>query len=414
MACRTVCWLVGMSVLGGASVGASPRPAPASAVEAVDFTADPGALILTVGLPNPDEQIAPFPLWVRPDTGLMIEFPFPVVAVQGRKARVVRTETDPNNAAAEWIVVPHRIPKTVTDIADVPPPFTLWVSPQFEPTECVLHVTLGDGKVYTFQFYTPLHVETPKDEASQKVATEQGKGSKVPTRQVAYARVRFRAPVDASDIEADASASNPSTTPGRDGRRGDRPSTAAGAAALLPPVVRSEDPPEADLEPLTPEGELGLLDFVRLLQALPEERALATAQANPVVQSVMRGADPSDVGTFGQSHTVRLLWVCRDTTSGAMAFGLSVENRTPFALTFDPSSWAVRVGHGAVYRATAARGARFVAPGATEFAQIVIARDANGDPLRIDPARNSYTPSVALVSTKSARPFHSLDVPAAP
>jgi len=305
---------------------------------------------------------------------------------------------DPHNAAAEWVVVPHRIPKDATSPADIPGPFTMWVHPQFDPSECILHVTLGDGKVYTFQFYTPLAIG--KDKEAEQTADQAKKTKEPPPRPVAYARVRFRSPPPPQPAEADpvTPAGGPSV------RQGGQ----SGASAK---VVHSEDPPEADLQLLSPEAECGLLDFVRLLQSLPADRAVATAKANPVVQTVMRGSAAEDVGVFGRTHAVRLQWVCRDSTSGAMAFGVEIENRTPFSLTFSVSSWAVRVGHGAIYRATSARGARFVAPGATEYAQFVVSRDANGDPLRLDPGRNTFTPSVELLSTKSARPFQSRDVP---
>jgi len=78
-----------LAVVAIAGTSASPAERKAEQAERVDIPADPSALILTVQLPDPEQQVAPFPLWVSPETGLMIEFPVPVVAIQGRKARIV-------------------------------------------------------------------------------------------------------------------------------------------------------------------------------------------------------------------------------------------------------------------------------------------------------------------------------------
>jgi len=367
----------------------------AASVLAQEIPDDPSAMIRTLNLPNPDTQRAPYPFWVSPNDGLLIEFPFPVVSVAGRGFRVIRDEKDAGDVRAEWVAVPHRVPQGVTDVSEIPPPYTLWVNPQFEATQRVLHVTLGDGKVYTFLFSTPLKPEKPKE----------GETAQPP---VAFARARFRAPVQ-GDADADRGAS-PGAAPG--GPSMDA-SPAAGAGnpqvrGTHGGVTRSESAPEPTLRELTPEAEEGLLDFVRLLGALPRMRAEETATQNPVYETVF--LEPAaNTSKFGDTHAIRTFCVCRDTTSGALGLGVVVENLTNEKLTFDPQSWKLRVGHGAIYDATASRGGIEVGPKETVLVQFTIARDAQGRPLQVA-VSSMFTPSVRLTGRSPAKPIQLIPV----
>ncbi len=371
---RICCLLAALLLLSERASGTPPIPPDAS------------ALILTLQLPDPTQQDAPYPLFASPENGLMMEFPAPILTVAGRGFRVVRGEVDADETDAEWTAVPHRVPKSATSVEDIPGPYTLYITPLVAKTQRLLHIVLSDGRLYTFLCSTP-------------PLPEKGRDGKMGAT-IAHARIRWRGGMVAN-TQAPAPVSTPTTV-----APVSAPSFRPSREALPDDVKRVSAMPNAALREPTPETSSGMLDFLRLLASLPRDRAIATASSNPVYQTMEPASVEED--NFGDTHGITVLFQSRDTTSNVIGLAVRVRNRSYQKLTLDVSSWKVRIGR-TLYRATRVRCPSVLAPGHSVDAQIVIERDAAGHLLDLDVA-NQFQPSVAVVARESAKPVQSFDL----
>jgi hypothetical protein len=366
--------------LVGMLVGFASSLAAVFAAEQQGAAVDMGQLIVTLDLPDSDNQSNPHRLWVDPGYGLMMEFPIPVLDVQGRGFRVIRGgDRDAADVAAEWVLVPHTVPPEAKTIADIPPPYTVFAMPNVEPSFRILHVTLTNGRVYSFRLETPLRV---------------GKagGASTGGDVVALSRVRFRVP-------------GKPAIPAAAGRQLSTDEGADAPPIHTPTVKRVETVPEATLRECTPEIELGIVDFLRLLVANSRTRAVEVASASEVFES----SEKRDVYDFG-SFEIRVVWALRDTTSNAIGLALFITNRTVDTLALDPLSWALRAG-AKLYQPTTVKGGLEIPPQSTVPVFLVVARDRKtGRPLQLG-VGTEFQPSVRIAGRSSARPFNSYSVP---
>lgn len=359
---------------------------------------DTSRLIATRELPDPDTQTEPMPIWVRPDSGILMEFPIPVLNVYGRGFRILTgDERDNANIASEWVLVTPKVPAGVKSIADIPGPYTIFAIPNVEPSARILNVTLVNGKVYTLILQTPLRLKA--------------KDGKKTGLELAVARLRFTLPQAKAKIQrpsGDSSSSSSGVGNSNQAQPGDGDNVSTGEPAprhpAAPEVVRLEQPPGASLRASTPELELGIVSFLRMLVALPRDKAVRAASQSDVFQS----QEKPNVYDFGE-YSVRVAWVVRDTTTNAIGLALFVTNRTSMRMAFEAPRWVVRVGE-RLYRPTTVKGGLAIEPGATAPVFIVIGADQDtGRPLDLD-VRNEFQPSGWIAGLTSARPFNSFNI----
>ena len=350
-------------------------------------------LILTLPLPDPQIQTEPYalPVLTGPTgSGLLLEFPVPVMELHGRGFRIVRGERDEADTSAEWSIRAHAVPEGATRAEEIPGPFTLYLTPLTVASKRILHVTLGDSRIYSFLIYTvnpPQAGKEPKDAAKAPPAALKEHERRI----LAYARVRF--------TPAASSSSSPDLA-GHGFAGHAAPSDPVPAAPILPAVERVELPPAPDLRAPTRETARGLTDYLRLIAALPAERAVQAAQQNPVFETVECGG-PEQVYT-ADGFTLTVLWAVRDTTSNAVGLAVRVVNGRPDRLLPDARTWAMRVGS-AIYGATDVAGPQIVEPHTSAVVALAFTRDLEGEPLRLA-VTNRFVPSVR-VSWGSARPI---------
>lgn len=375
---------------------------------------DTSRIIATRELPDPDTQTEPMPIWVRPDSGILMEFPIPVLNLYGRGFRIITgDEKDTGNVASEWVLVTPKVPAGIKSVADIPGPYTIFAIPNVEPSARILNVTLVNGKVYTLILQTPLRIKDAN-----------GKNSGL---ELAVARLRFTLPTKrrpsglGQRLQQSAGAGAPAPGPGISASaqsQGGGSSTQSGGGAMvsdsdspqppggrdLPQVKRVEQPPGAMLRASTPSLELGMVSFLRMLVALPRPEAVRAASQSDVFQS----QEKKDEYDFGE-YNVRVAWAVRDTTTNAIGLALMVTNRTTMQMAFEAPGWVVRVGE-RLYRPTTVKGGLAVDPGATVPVFLVIGIDQDtGRPLDLD-VRNEFQPSGRIAGLTSARPFRSFNV----
>ncbi len=105
---------------------------------------------------------------------------------------------------------------------------------------------------------------------------------------------------------------------------------------------RSAAPPKPQFQPAGAAKLVGLLDVIKLFSGLRKAELEATLRAMPHIQLATRGraAEIQDCGHF----TLHLDRVVRNNKIDAIAFEVTVRNKTKRPIVFDPESFAVRVG----------------------------------------------------------------------
>jgi hypothetical protein len=179
----------------------------------------------------------------------------------------------------------------------------------------------------------------------------------------------------------------------------------APAAAASSPLRLLPTPPQPSLRQPSAESELGLLRTLRLFANATAGEAAAWAAANPTLQFWAQDGGPRHFGDFN----LTLRFALRDTTTGALGLGLSVENTSARRLLFDPASWIVRAGDH-VYPAATVDFSHELEAGASAPAFLVIAHGPDGEAMRLLPDQTLET-SVAILGEASPRPVQRLALP---
>lgn len=151
----------------------------------------------------------------------------------------------------------------------------------------------------------------------------------------------------------------------------------------LVPAQRSLVPPPATGKPASPERLRGVLQTIKLLTGLSDEKQVGQVVAGmPDIVYKRRSGETIDAGNL----RIELLGVARNDAIDAVGFAVRLTNITKGLLALDPASLAVRVGDpaaGPLYRSALSQAPANLSPGASELVFFTITGSADGARNRI-------------------------------
>lgn len=114
-------------------------------------------------------------------------------------------------------------------------------------------------------------------------------------------------------------------------------------------IKRKTTPPKPQFQPASSPRIVGVLDTLKMLLQLDDNRLAATLEKMPYIEYVVnRDITSTDYGSYNLS----LIASVRNNKFDTIAFAVRIENTSNEKLQIDPESWSARVGDRVFYQVT--------------------------------------------------------------